>query len=684
NVQLCRPLTISTLAHYFGLQCDEFLRLSLSSEIESKYSNTSKNSLTKQRGISFEDSIKSYHSSSILSDIHDEYEFLSYLRSSISKPTEFRIGYNIKFQWKYDKHIQSDYRPDFLLIKHLNNNEKQIEITIAEAKSSSRIRIEHCIQVTFYAIDLTVWIKQNKLDQYVFINDIGEIWLPTHLLIRSFFHSSLFSSINIQRILDHSNNDNYYSDDKIKLQRILPINTKDKTSTVIQALQTHELQLKQQSSLLILKQNNDLILLFIVLIPDPSQFHSVALFAYNIYDISNQSWFSIEPIIQTYPSPSQMVSIIAQSLGELRQQSQRPCQIILFDEQERTILFEQLTLASDNEQIEQCLILLKSSENAILLHHPPDVIQTDQLYERHDSSSNYNKKSTKAELVQQLRQLNEGKQEKARQNLIRLPCLICLHTAIRQSFVVPIPGYFDLEDLKRSFKISLTSCSLSQLFESIHSAEIANLVQEHLNVLAHLYLIVQQRLSKSNRLQLDACLLPDITPINSSHLYIRRLIFLCQYEMLHTLRSIQETRFNLTEPLVLIRVLAKIPIDKHNNLWKCKIERGHEIISKKLTENLQNTNCFHTYPYLISKDSYSIQTFSDTVYMDLAIDGIRSRTKLDQYGLAHVEQQKQEESIFIRVKLSNFTLEIDHQYYLSERYVDFNTKKAIQALEQTT
>ncbi|CAF4815054.1 unnamed protein product, partial [Rotaria sp. Silwood2] len=42
------------------------------------------------------------------------------------------------------------------------------------------------------------------------------------------------------------------------------------------------------------------------------------------------------------------------------------------------------------------------------------------------------------------------------------------------------------------------------------------------------------------------------------------------------------------------------------------------------------------------------------------------------------------ESIFIRVKLSNFTLEIDHQYYLSERYVDFNTKKAIQALEQTT
>ncbi|CAF3529307.1 unnamed protein product, partial [Rotaria sp. Silwood2] len=208
---------------------------------------------------------------------------------------------------------------------------------------------------------------------------------------------------------------------------------------------------------------------------------------------------------------------------------------------------------------------------------------------------------------------------------------------------------------------------------------IANLVQEHLNVLAHLYLIVQQRLSKSNCLLLDACPLPDITPINSSHLYIRRLIFLRQYEMLHTLRSIQETRFDLTEPLVLIRVLAKIPIDRYNNLWKCQIERGHEIISKNLTENLSNTNYFHTYPYLISKDNYSIQTFSDAVYMDLAIDGIRSHIKLDQCGLAHVEQQ---ESIFICVKLSNFTLKIDHQCYLSERYVDFNRKKAIQALDK--
>ncbi|CAF1648594.1 unnamed protein product [Rotaria sp. Silwood1] len=159
NVQSHRPVTISILAHYFSLQCDEFLRLSLNPQIESKYSDSLKNSLIKKRGISFEDSIKSYHSSSILSNIHDEYEFLSYLHSFISKPIEFQIGYNIKFQWKYDKHIQSYYKPDFLLIKYLNNSEHQIEITIVDAKSSLHIRIEHCIQVSLYAIDLTVWIK---------------------------------------------------------------------------------------------------------------------------------------------------------------------------------------------------------------------------------------------------------------------------------------------------------------------------------------------------------------------------------------------------------------------------------------------------------------------------------------------------------------------------------------------
>ena len=41
------------------------------------------------------------------------------------------------------------------------------------------MRIEHCIQVALYGMDLLVWIERNKLDEHVFINDIGEIWLPS-------------------------------------------------------------------------------------------------------------------------------------------------------------------------------------------------------------------------------------------------------------------------------------------------------------------------------------------------------------------------------------------------------------------------------------------------------------------------------------------------------------------------
>jgi hypothetical protein len=179
NIQFHRSLTVSTLAHYFGLQCDEYLRLSVTSKIESYNSDVLKSSLAKQRGISFENNIKSYHSSSILSNIHDENEFFSYLHSSISSSNELGIGYNIKFRWSYDKNLESNYKPDFLLLKNLNTNENRIEITVADAKSSSRMRIEHCIQVALYAMDLRVWIERHKLDEHVFINDIGEIWLPS-------------------------------------------------------------------------------------------------------------------------------------------------------------------------------------------------------------------------------------------------------------------------------------------------------------------------------------------------------------------------------------------------------------------------------------------------------------------------------------------------------------------------
>jgi hypothetical protein len=40
--------------------------------------------------------------------------------------------------------------------------------------------------------------------------------------------------------------------------------------------------------------------------------------------------------------------------------------------------------------------------------------------------------------------------------------------AIRQSFIVPMPGYFDLEDLKYSFEISLPSSNPNEILESIH------------------------------------------------------------------------------------------------------------------------------------------------------------------------------------------------------------------------
>lgn len=278
------------------------------------------------------------------------------------------------------------------------------------------------------------------------INNLSYLNFSAHSLIRAYFNSTLISSIDVQRISDSTNKLDLYSDDTRKLQSILSIDVEKKTSAAIDALQTHEPKLKQQTSLSIPKYNKDLILLFFFLIPNPSQLHTVALFAYNIYDTLNQSWFFSKPIIQSFPSAYQIVSMTSKSI-ELITKSQRPCQLILFDEQEKLVLFEQLALASDSEYIDQCLILLSASENAILLDYPPDVIQMDrffrshplsnktkdqieqELYERYQSSGDSNKKTfTKTELAQKLRLLNEKEQEKARLTLIGLPCLICLHT----------------------------------------------------------------------------------------------------------------------------------------------------------------------------------------------------------------------------------------------------------------
>jgi len=710
-----RRLTVSTLAHYFGLQCDEYLRLSNNSSTNFKSTETLKDSLTKQRGIDFESNIKSYYSTSILENITDETEFLSYLHTNLNSHNDnVRIGYNIKFRWTYDQNLESNYKPDFLLLKHLPNNENRIEITIADAKSSSQMRIEHCIQVALYALDLRVWIERHQLDQQVFINDFGQIWLPTttatneknqsipyenkrfplrkleerlryflkyefeqilkgnewmmlarcsfcsfvshcrrrairddeksinnlsyfnrsnYLLIKSFFQSTFYPDFDLERLFNGQQ-----SEDHLKLQKLLSIDFQTKTSRVIEALRTHQPQLKQQTSLLIPKFHSNLILIVLFLVPNPSQLHSLTSFAANIYNFSTETWFYSDSITVEYPKPSDIVSLLSQLL---RQAGEQPCQILVFDEQEKAMLFEQLTLASDDEHINECLVLLSSSENAILLEHPPDVLQTDRVF------------ASKSQ-----------EQVTARQNLIGLPCFISLHTAIRQSFIIPVPGFFTLEDLKSSFQLDLNS-------------------NEHFDVLVQLYKIVQTRLCQSNLVQLEACSLPNINPINSSHKHIRRLIFLRQYEMFHSLRTIQQNRFDGNDPPIQIRIIGRDPNDRYYVSWQCQILRGHEIISKNLTENLE-TATFRTYPYLISKDGYSIQRFSDAIYMDSAIDGLRSAARLDQCGLVNVESQVDGETIFIRTKLCNLRIEINETYFLSERYFDFTTKKAIHALEQTT
>ena len=533
---------MSTLAHYFGLRCDEFLRLSLNHRVESSQSETLRASLTKQRGISFEATLKSYYHSSILHDVLDEHQFYSYLTSSTLKDNGCHIGYNVKFRWTYDDHLRSNYKPDFLIIRR-QTKENRLEITVADAKSSARMAIEHCVQVALYAIDLRVWIERNRLDEHVFIKDIGEIWLPSdddtqpyerktfplrqlrarlehflqydidnvltgassddiqrdlrmflssgsqwlmmprcslcpftsrcrqrakevephsinnlsyltwsaHASIHSFFHSSSLSSTDLQRTFDCSRGDSSHSDDQTKLQKVLSINTVDGTSAALRALQTGEPQSKPQSSFLLPKLDENLLLLFLVVLPNPSRLHSLALVTYNIYDTSNHSWFHERPVSEVHPTPSQVVSLIAQSLRELKQNSAHLCQLVMFDEQERVQLFEQLSLASDHEQIDQCLLLWSSSENGILLDRPPDIIQSDRVFRAHPLSQlkkheleeelderygsaghtrDSTAKVTRTELAQQLGQLNERQQREARETLVGLPFLICLHTGM--------------------------------------------------------------------------------------------------------------------------------------------------------------------------------------------------------------------------------------------------------------
>ena len=151
--------------------------------------------------------------------------------------------------------------------------------------------------------------------------------------------------------------------------------------------------------------------------------------------------------------------------------------------------------------------------------------------------------------------------------------------------------------------------------------------------------------------------------------------------MLHALRAFQHARFEMSEAPILLRVQRKIPVDKYQTLWECRVERGEEMLGKNLTET---SNEFRTYPYLISRDIAALRTFCDALYMDSAIDGIRSAKKFEQLGLANVEHKGEEHLVTIRIKLSLLSLQIGEEYGLSERYVDFNTKKAINGLEEAT
>lgn len=494
--------------------------------IESNANDHLRSSLTKQRGISFEETLRVHHSSSILSDIHDETAFLLYLRQSLAQPDDFRIGYNVKFRWTYDEHLQSNYKPDFLLIRPRTTAESRLEITIVDAKSSLRMAIEHCVQVTLYAIDLRVWLERHQLDEQVFINDIGEIWIPSedakvlyevkrfplrklrsrledflrydldriltgeceegNLSLRmgekldlldshwmmlprcalcSFagrcrqrardreatsinnlaylspsVHALIRSAGDLRDLFESSTNEKLSLDDRMKFQKILSINPETRQSAMIEALRTHQPQLKSFSSSLIPRLTSNLRLLFIFILPNPSRLHSVALFAYNIFDMSDQSWLHSRAMVETYPSSLTIVSLVARALDELRGE----CQIVLFDEQERHVLFEQLTLGSESEQIAECLALLTSTENAIRLDHPPDIVQSDRLFRSHALSTQRkeeierelfehydvqnSKRVNRPELVQQLKHLNEQVQEKARQTLVGLPFLICLHS----------------------------------------------------------------------------------------------------------------------------------------------------------------------------------------------------------------------------------------------------------------
>ena len=210
------------------------------------------------------------------------------------------------------------------------------------------------------------------------------------------------------------------------------------------------------------------------------------------------------------------------------------------------------------------------------------------------------------------------------------------------------------------------------------------MLQQRFEILANLYLIAQKGLSEADCLHYPAGRLSKIQPVQTSHPHVRRLVFLRQYEMLNALKSMQQMRFENDTAPVVIQVQKHLPNDPYFSSWKCVIERGHEIITKNLTEKSISNETIRNFPYVIFKDFPSIQRFSDALYMDLVIDWMRSPEKFPGCGFLHIEEVQENSSIVICLRNCDFRLEVGQKYGLFERYIDFNTKKAIDGLKNVT
>lgn len=178
--------------------------------------------------------------------------------------------------------------------------------------------------------------------------------------------------------------------------------------------------------------------------------------------------------------------------------------------------------------------------------------------------------------------------------------------------------------------------------------------------------------------------MPKVNPIVDSNRYIRRLIFLRQFELMTSLLSCQTSRFEHDRPLISVEVLDKIRVDQYKTLWKCRIKRGEQILLKNSTENLEKRDDFKNFPYIIFEDVEVCRQYCDALHMDLFIDVIRTGEKLDRAAFVHIETIQDDRTILIYLRCSGIQLRIGQEYGLIERHIDFTTKKSIDSLRNAT